>query len=214
MIPWLEPNDAPQFPDTQTALSKPNGLLAAGGQLGVEWLLAAYRRGIFPWFSADEPILWWSPAPRAVLTPEHFRESRSLRKLARQNRYQIEVDTNFDAVIQACAEPRNNQPGTWINDQMIKAYINLHRAGLAHSIECRMDGELVGGLYGVALGQVFFGESMFSRQANTSKLCLRYLVQSGDYHMIDCQLPTAHLYSLGATEISRRAFENALNRWI
>jgi len=213
MIPWLEPNAAPHFPDTATVLAEPAGLLAAGGSLRVEWLLVAYRQGIFPWFTEKEPILWWSPAPRTVLYPKRFHQSKSLQKLARQQRYQVTQDQDFEAVIEACAGERDGQNGTWINAQMIEAYIDMHQAGFAHSIECRRDGALVGGLYGIALGRVFFGESMFSREANTSKLCLKYLVDSGRYEMIDCQLPTAHLKSLGAIEISREEFENALDRW-
>jgi leucyl/phenylalanyl-tRNA--protein transferase len=213
MITWLDASQPPQFPDTELVLAEPAGLLAAGGSLAVEWLLVAYRQGIFPWFSENEPILWWSPAPRTVLYPDRFHQSRSLQKLARQQRYRITEDQDFEAVIEACADYREGQNGTWINTQMIDAYIDMHRAGFAHSIECRRDGELVGGLYGIALGRVFFGESMFSREANTSKLCLKHLADCGRYEMIDCQLPTGHLKSLGAIEISREAFENALNRW-
>lgn len=213
MIPWLNPDAAPQFPDTASALAEPAGLLAAGGSLDVDWLLVAYRQGIFPWFNENEPILWWSPAPRTVLYPERFYQSKSLQKLARQQRYQVTEDQTFRAVIETCAGEREGQQGTWINAQMIEAYVEMHHAGFAHSIECRRDGELVGGLYGIALGQVFFGESMFSREPNTSKLCLKHLVDSGRYEVIDCQLPTGHLHSLGAIEISREEFENALNRW-
>jgi leucyl/phenylalanyl-tRNA--protein transferase len=214
MIPWLEPTTKPYFPDTSTVLTEPAGLLAAGGRLDVEWLLVAYRQGIFPWFSENEPILWWCPAPRTVLYPKRFYQSKSLQKLARQRRYQITVDQDFEAVIEACAADREGQSGTWINSQMIDAYIEMHHAGFAHSIECRHQDELVGGLYGIGLGRIFFGESMFSRAANASKLCLKHLVDSGNYEMIDCQLPTEHLHSLGAIEISRDEFESALNRWI
>ncbi len=214
MIPWLEPTANPHFPDTASALVEPAGLLAAGGRLDVEWLLVAYRQGIFPWFSENEPILWWCPAPRTVLYPNRFYQSKSLQKLARQQRYRITVDQDFEAVIEACAGDRKGQSGTWINSQVIDAYIDMHEAGFAHSIECRHGDELVGGLYGIALGRVFFGESMFSHVANASKLCLKYLVDSEDYEMIDCQLPTGHLHSLGAIEISREEFESALNRWI
>jgi leucyl/phenylalanyl-tRNA--protein transferase len=213
MIPWLEPNANPHFPDTRSALAEPAGLLAAGGQLRVEWLLAAYRQGIFPWFSESEPILWWTPAPRTVLYPRRFHQSRSLQKLARQQHFQLSRNEDFEAVILACAEDRQGQSGTWINSQIIDAYIEMHEAGFAHSIECRHQGELVGGLYGISLGKVFFGESMFSKMANTSKLCLKYLVDSASYEMIDCQLPTGHLQSLGAIDISREEFESALNRW-
>lgn len=213
MIPWLDEASAPYFPDTDTVLAEPAGLLAAGGRLSVDWLLVAYRQGIFPWFSDNEPILWWSPAPRTVLYPKNFHQSKSLQKLARRQKYQIVEDQDFRAVIETCAEDREGQSGTWINRQMIDAYLALHEAGFAHSIECRENGELAGGLYGVSLGKVFFGESMFSRKPNTSKLCLKYLVECGRYEIIDCQLPTAHLHSLGASEISRGEFENALNRW-
>jgi len=213
MIPWLEPSANPHFPDTTSALAEPAGLLAAGGLLSIEWLLAAYRQGIFPWFSENEPILWWTPAPRTVLFPRRFHQSRSLQKLARQQRFQLSRNEDFEAVILACAEDRQGQTGTWINSQMIDAFIEMHHAGFAHSIECRHQGELVGGLYGISLGRVFFGESMFSKMANTSKLCLKYLVDSADYEMIDCQLSTGHLQSLGAIDISREKFESALNRW-
>ena len=213
MIPWLEPTAKPYFPDTASALTEPHGLLAAGGRLDVEWLLVAYRQGIFPWFSDNEPILWWSPAPRTVLYPADFHASRSLRKLARQGRYEITENRDFRAVIEACAAWREGQDGTWINAQMIDAYIEMHRAGFARSIECRRDGELVGGLYGIALGRVFFGESMFSREPNTSKLCFWHLITSGSYELIDCQLATRHLESLGAIEVDREIFEAALDRW-
>ena len=213
MIPWLEASINPQFPDTASGLAEPAGLLAAGGRLSIEWLLVAYRQGIFPWFSEKEPILWWSPAPRTVLYPRRFYQSRSLQKLARQQRFQLTQNQDFEAVIVACAEDRADQAGTWINSQMIDAYIEMHHAGFAHSIECRYQGELVGGLYGISLGKVFFGESMFSKAANASKLCLKYLVDSTNYEMIDCQLPTEHLHSLGAIDISRAEFESALNRW-
>ena len=213
MIYWLEPALKPHFPDTSEALDEPAGLLAAGGQLSVDWLLLAYRKGIFPWFSEGEPILWWSPAPRTVLYPQHFHTSRSLRKLERQARYRITEDQDFDAVIAACAADRPGQRGTWINALMIDAYRRMHRAGHAHSIECRDGGELIGGLYGIAIGNVFFGESMFSLRANASKLCLKHLAECGHYELIDCQMSTAHLQSLGAIEISRETFESELARW-
>ena len=214
MINWLEPTANPHFPETESVLEEPPGLLAAGGKLSVEWLVLAYSQGIFPWFNEGEPILWWAPAPRMVLYPQNFHVSKSLRKLHRQQRYQMSEDCDFRAVIEACAEDRSGQPGTWINSQMVDAYITMHKAGFAHSIECRDGNELVGGLYGIALGRVFFGESMFSRVANASKLCLKQLVDCGRYELIDCQLPTEHLHSLGASEISRETFEAALNRWI
>ncbi|MEM7563351.1 MAG: leucyl/phenylalanyl-tRNA--protein transferase [Pseudomonadota bacterium] len=211
MIYWLEPDLDPLFPDTRLALEEPAGLLAAGGKLSVDWLLVAYRQGIFPWFSENEPILWWSPAPRTVLYPQNFHTSRSLLKLFRQDRYQITVNQDFSAVISACAQDREGQTGTWINPSMIEAYNRFHQAGYASSVECRQDNELVGGLYGVTLGRVFFGESMFSHQTNASKLCLKFLVESGQYDMIDCQMPTDHLKSLGAKDIGRDEFESKLN---
>lgn len=213
MIPWLDPTKAPYFPDTREALDDPSGLLAAGGKLSVDWLLVAYRQGIFPWFSHNEPILWWSPAPRVVLLPENFHQSKNLIKLSRQNRYQLTHNQDFKAVIEQCAAPRDNQADTWIVDEMIDAYLAMHQAGLAHSWECwNHDNELVGGLYGISLGKVFFGESMFSLETSTSKLCLKYLVDSGAYRLIDCQLPTEHLTSLGATEMDRHEFESMLNK--
>jgi leucyl/phenylalanyl-tRNA--protein transferase len=213
MISWLDPALKPHFPETSSALEEPAGLLAAGGRLGVDWLLLAYSRGIFPWFNQGEPILWWSPAPRTVLYPAEFHCSRSLGKLLRQQRYQVSENRDFDAVIHACAGARSSQQGTWINPQMVEAYIEMHHAGFAHSVECRDGDELLGGLYGIALGKVFFGESMFSRAANASKLCLQHLAECGRFEMIDCQLPTGHLHSLGAREIGRAEFEAALARW-
>ena len=213
MIYWLEPTAKPYFPDTALALSEPAGLLAAGGQLSIEWLLVAYRQGIFPWFSEDEPILWWSPAPRTVLYPDQFHNSKSLQKLARQQQFQITCNQDFETVIQACASERKGQAGTWINSQMIEAYIEMYHAGFACSIECRQQDKLVGGLYGITIGKVFFGESMYSETPNASKLCLKYLAECGDYELIDCQLPTEHLKSLGAIDIERNEFETALNRW-
>lgn len=213
MIEWIDPALDPQFPETSSALDEPAGLLAAGGRLDTAWLTYAYSRGIFPWFNEGEPILWWSPAPRTVLYPGEFHCSKSLRKLNRQQRYLVSEDRDFDAVIQACANKREDQQGTWINPQMLEAYSNLHRAGYAHSVECYDATELVGGLYGIALGKVFFGESMFSRRSNASKLCLQHLAECGRFEMIDCQLPTGHLHSLGAREIERAEFEAALARW-
>ena len=214
MIPWLDPNAAPYFPDTHQALAEPNGLLAAGGKLSIEWLLVAYRQGIFPWFSENEPILWWSPAPRTVLLPDRFHTSRSLKRLSRQNRYHITRDQDFEAVIRQCALPRKTQAETWIIDEMIDAYLNMYQTGFAHSIECRdAENKLVGGVYGVSLGRIFFGESMFSQVSNASKLCLKYLAECGDYEMIDCQMATEHLMSLGAIEIEREDFEICLDRF-
>ncbi len=213
MIPWLDPERPAYFPPTRTALDEPNGLLAAGGSLEPDWLLEAYRRGIFPWFSDDEPILWWSPAPRMVLFPEEFHTSRSLRKFLRKQPYRITVDQRFADVMVACSEPRPGQPGSWINGHMLRAYKRLHALGHAHSWECwDREGRLVGGLYGVAIGAVFFGESMFSRADNASKAALKALAERGGYRIIDCQMYTDHLASLGAREISRASFEKRLRQ--
>ncbi len=215
MIPWLDPNQSPYFPDTSHALEEPNGLLAAGGKLSIDWLLVAYRQGIFPWFSKNEPILWWSPAPRTVLMPDTFHTSRSLAKLFRQNRYYITQSQSFESVIRCCARPRQHQSETWIIEDMINAYIAMNQAGFAHSFECRdNDGKLVGGVYGIAIDRIFFGESMFSLEANTSKLCLKHILECGFYDMIDCQMATEHLVSLGAIEISREDFEEYLETLI
>ncbi len=213
MISWLDPHAKPYFPEASQALEEPAGLLAAGGQLSVDWLLLAYRNGIFPWFNEDEPILWWSPAPRTVLYPANFHCSKSLHKLARQARYRITEDQQFEAVVMRCAANRPGQRGTWINSRMIEAYARMHQAGHAHSIECLDGDKLVGGLYGIAIGKVFFGESMFSGADNASKLCLKHLAECGRYEMIDCQLATDHLRTLGASEISRETFEGELARW-
>lgn len=208
MLAWL--TTEPSFPPVARALRSPNGLLAAGGDLSPERLLAAYSRGIFPWFSEGEPILWWSPDPRMVLFPEALKVSRSLAKTLRNKPYEVRADTAFREVMRACAmAPRDGQYGTWINPPMITAYTRLHRMGYAHSIETWMGGELAGGLYGVALGGMFFGESMFSLQTDASKIALAYLarqLQAWDYGMIDCQMSTAHLASLGAREVSRGEF--------
>lgn len=213
MVPWIDPNRPPHFPDTHQALEEPNGLLAAGGKLSIDWLLVAYRQGIFPWFSQSEPILWWSPAPRTVLTPELFHTSKSLAKLKRQKKYHITQDQDFEAVIRQCAMPRTQQAETWIIEEMIDAYIAMFKAGFAHSFECRdSHNQLVGGVYGISLGKMFFGESMFSQVPNASKLCLKHIVESGEFELIDCQMATEHLMSLGAVEIDRAEFEGCLDR--
>lgn len=211
-IPWLN-QDELKFPPVELALSEPDGLLAAGGDLGIERLLQAYRLGIFPWYDSGQPILWWSPDPRMVLFPENLNISKSLRKLIRRNSYTLTMDQDFTAVVKACAQARRENLGTWITDEMQQAYCALHEAGYAHSVEVWSQQDLVGGLYGVALGQVFFGESMFSDQANTSKLALVALVnqlQQWNYKLIDCQVSSGHLLSLGATEISREQFSQKL----
>lgn len=215
MIPWLAANDP--FPPVERALSDPNGLLAAGADLSVARLLEAYRHGIFPWFSAGQPVLWWSPDPRMVLFPAELRVSRSLAKTLRNGRFEIRSDTVFREVIDGCSQPRQEQPGTWITPEMIDAYGELHRAGFAHSIETWRDGELVGGLYGIALGRAFFGESMFMRATDASKVALVALVRQLElwgFGMVDCQMNTAHLASLGAREIPRAEFTRRLRELI
>ena len=202
----LAPHSPPDaFPDPAFALDEPNGLLAAGGDLGPERLLCAYRRGIFPWFSKGQPILWWSPDPRAVLWPEALHVSRTLRRTQRRATFTISTDTAFDRVVRECAAPREGREDTWITRAMATAYGRLHRAGHAHSIECWRGAELAGGLYGVAVGRAFFGESMFSRAADASKIALAHLCTLG-FGLVDCQIPNPHLSRLGAVEMSRRRF--------
>ena len=201
-----------EFPEVECALQHPNGLLAVGGDLSSERLLHAYRQGIFPWFSEGQPILWWAPDPRAVLLPGGIRISRSLRKTLRQDCFTLSADAAFAEVIRQCAAPRDAGDGTWITPHMIDAYRRLHALGHARSIEVWQDTNLVGGLYGVALGRVFFGESMFSRARDASKTALVALTRLG-YRLIDCQLPNAHLMSLGAQNVPRRWFNACLDRW-
>jgi leucyl/phenylalanyl-tRNA--protein transferase len=215
MIPWLDPDDA--FPPVSRALREPNGLLAAGADLSVPRLIQAYRHGIFPWFNEDQPILWWSPDPRMVLLPAEVKISRSLAKRLRRRDYEVRADTAFDAVIRACAEPRERQSGTWITPAMLEAYEAFHRAGYAHSVETWMGGELAGGLYGVALGRVFFGESMFARRTDASKIALAHLARQLErwgYGVIDCQMATGHLARLGAREIARPVFTRKLSELV
>lgn len=205
------------FPPLDRALKEPNGLLAMGGDLTPQRLLEAYRKGIFPWFNEGEPILWWSPDPRMVLFPDELRISRSLSKELKKSDYQIRADHRFSEVMQACAAPRKGQAGTWIHPEMIAAYTTLHEMKFAHSVEMWVDGELVGGLYGIALGQIFFGESMFSRTPNASKIAFVHLVkqvQEWGFGLIDCQVKTNHLASLGAREIPRAAFAQYLSELI
>ena len=202
----LAPHSPPDaFPDPALAFDAPNGLLAAGGDLGPRRLLCAYRRGIFPWFGEGQPILWWSPDPRAVLWPDDFRISRTLRRTQRRGTFTITADTAFDRVVRECAAPRDGQDGTWITRGMAAAYGRLHRAGHAHSIECWRGKGLAGGLYGIAIGRVFFGESMFTRVTDASKVALAHLCTLG-FALIDCQVPNPHLARLGAVEIDRRRF--------
>lgn len=212
MIPWL--SDKPLFPPVNTALTDPNGLLAVGGDLSPRRLLAAYRQGIFPWYSPGDPILWWSPDPRMVLVPDDLRITRSLAKTLRNADYQVRLDTRFAEVVAACANaPRAGQNGTWITGEMQAAYRGLHSIGHAHSVETWIDGELAGGLYGVAVGRAFFGESMFARRRDASKIALAHLcahLKRRDFGIIDCQMETAHLASLGARPIPRARFAAVL----
>jgi leucyl/phenylalanyl-tRNA---protein transferase len=217
-ITWLSPKDAPEwFPPLEQALEEPAGLLAAGGDLSPARLIAAYRRGIFPWYSPGQPVLWWSPDPRAVLFPEEFRLTRSLAKTLRNGGFSTTLDGDFSAVIDGCAAPRPASPGTWITSEMRAAYLELHRLGSAHSIEVWRAGALAGGLYGVRLGGVFFGESMFSRERDASKVALAQLVslcRARALTVIDCQLPSRHLASLGARTIPRRQFQALLREHV
>lgn len=214
---WLEPESDPaRFPDPSFALEEPNGLLAVGGDLSPARLLNAYRQGIFPWYSNGQPILWWSPDPRAVLFPDSFKISRSLRKTLRKRLFRITLDTAFDAVIDACSEPRGKNDGTWITGEMRQAYIQLHRIGFAHSVECWEGDELIGGLYGISMGKVFFGESMFSRRTDASKIGFAHLIEQlkdWEFGLIDCQVHSGHLASLGAEDITRDEFLGLLDIW-
>ncbi len=215
MLSWLAHSDP--FPPLEKAFSEPNGLLCAGGDLSPQRLIEAYRLGIFPWYAKGEPILWWSPDPRMVLFPAEIRISRSLRKILRQAPFQITLDSCFVDVIHACAStPRSGQPGTWITTEMQQAYTRLFQHGFTHSVEVWADTQLVGGLYGVALGKVFYGESMFSRQPNASKIALahlaRFLAERG-FGLIDCQMSTPHLASMGGREIPRQEFVRRLQKW-
>jgi leucyl/phenylalanyl-tRNA--protein transferase len=209
-ITWLTPEgDREWFPPLDQVLDEPEGLLAAGGDLSPQRLLAAYRRGIFPWYSAGQPVLWWSPNPREVLVPQEFKCSRSLGKTLRNRGLEVTFDREFAAVVTACAARRPHSPGTWITPEMFAAYCKLHDQGHAHSVEVRRDGQLVGGLYGVLVGRVFFGESMFSRERDASKVALARLVEKAivaGVQLIDCQLPTPHLRSLGSKPVSRTEF--------
>ena len=207
-LTWLTADSA-DFPPPERAMAEPNGLLAAGGDLTPPRLLQAYRQGIFPWFAPGQPILWWCPDPRTVVRPADLHVSRSMRKVLKQGRLRVVFDCDFPAVISACAAPRAGASGTWITPKMQDAYIELHRLGHAHSVEVYQDDELVGGLYGIALGRVFFGESMFSRVDNASKLAFITLIRQLEewgFALIDCQMPTDHLFSLGASSMPRAEF--------
>ena len=213
-IVWLSDQDPPDaFPPVDSALRDPDGLLAAGGDLSPKRLIAAYRRGIFPWYSRGQPILWWSPHPRMILVPSELKVSRSLAKTLRNGGFEVRIDKDFDKVIAACGDSALRPEGTWISPDMRRAYVELHKLGYAHSAATYRDGELVGGLYGIALGKVFFGESMFSRESDASKVALKVLcdeLRRREFTLIDCQMTTAHLASLGAKTISRSQFSAIL----
>ena len=213
MIPALGPRDP--FPPLERALRRPNGLLAVGRNLSVGTLVEAYAQGIFPWFGEGDPILWWSPDPRMVLFPQELHVAKSLARRMKRDDHRVTADTAFGDVIRACAAPRDSEPGTWITRRMVTAYERLHHAGFAHSIETWMDGELAGGLYGVAIGRAFFGESMFARRSDASKIALVHLVRqlgAWGFGVIDCQMKTEHLASFGSREIPRRAFAGLLRQ--
>ena len=214
---WLDPY-APEvpFPPLTNALKEPDGLLAFGGDLSITRLLNAYRHGIFPWYSEGQPIMWWSPDPRTVLFPAELKISRSLRKTLKQKPFEITVNKAFELVVLTCAEPRAHDVGTWITPEMYRAYCRMHKHGHAHSVEAWQDGKLVGGLYGIAIGKVFFGESMFSRRSDASKVAFVHFVKwlkTLGFSLIDCQVESAHLSSLGATSIPREDFARLLDQY-
>lgn len=211
-LPWLAPDNL-KFPDIEDAWEDPNGLLAAGGDLSPARLIEAYRRGIFPWYEDDQPILWWSPHPRMLLFSEELHTSRSLRKVLRLTPFEVSIDQAFAQVIEQCSLPRREQGGTWITPAMKTAYIDLHQGGVAHSLEIWQEGSLVGGIYGVAIGRAFFGESMFSRVSNASKVALVILskaLNQWNFGFIDCQMETSHLRSMGARAVARDEFKKLL----
>jgi leucyl/phenylalanyl-tRNA---protein transferase len=215
VIPWLGLRDP--FPPVEQALVEPNGLLAAGGDLSPARLLDAYARGIFPWFNDEDPVLWWSPDPRMVLLPRELHLSRSLRRTIRSQEFTVTFDRAFQGVMEGCAGPRDKQDGTWITADMMRAYTRMAELGHAHSVEAWADGELAGGLYGVAVGRIFYGESMFTRRSNASKVAVAWLARQLDrwqFELIDCQMSTEHLASLGAREVPRADFLRRLERAI
>jgi len=212
-IPFISPDDElTDFPDVSAALSEPDGLLMAGGNLSPQRLIKAYRSGIFPWYEEGEPILWWSPDPRCILWPEKIRITRSLAKTIRNGKYEITDNLAYREVMKQCGAPRVNSDGTWVTNDMIEAYCKLHEFGFARSLEVWMGPNLVGGLYGIELGRVFIGESMFSRERDASKVALVHLAQSGKYDLIDCQLENPHLVSMGCETISRSDYISFLSR--
>ena len=211
-MPYLL-SDEIAFPNPRDAWEDNNGLIAVGGDLTVERLILAYQHGIFPWYSDNDPILWWSPNPRTVLYLDELKVSRSLAKSIRNKGYQVFLNRDFESVIHACAQSRMKEEGTWITSDMVQAYVNLHSLGLAHCVSVYSDQELVGGLYGPSLGRFFFGESMFSKKTDASKVALYHLVnylKSRDFELIDCQLSNPHLTSLGARDINRDKFLDIL----
>lgn len=214
MLPLLDPsNPSEPFPDINLAQDEPNGLLAVGGCLSTERLLNAYRQGIFPWYSEGEPILWWTPSPRLVIYPQKLKTSKSLKKTIRKGQFEITFDSAFSDVIDQCSLPRGDGYGTWITEEIKQAYATLHEKGYAHSVEAWQEGKLVGGLYGISIGSIFFGESMFSQVSNASKVAFVTLVtqlHEAGFKLIDCQVRTEHLVSLGAEEISRELFSQHL----
>ncbi|MFC4161222.1 leucyl/phenylalanyl-tRNA--protein transferase [Chitinimonas lacunae] len=216
MLSWLTRDLV--FPPVEKALADPNGLLAVGGDLSAERLLLAYRQGIFPWYSRGEPILWWSPNPRMVLYPSELKVARSLVKTLRHKSYEVRFDSAFGGVIRACANtPRPGQNGTWIGPEIIAAYEQLHQQGYAHSAECWIDGELAGGVYGIAIGRMFYGESMFAHRPDASKIAFVHLVRWLDAHgfgLIDCQMRTEHLTRFGGREIARSDFLHTLTQLV
>ncbi len=209
-LQWIVPGSPPDsFPAVATALNDPPGLLAAGGDLSAERLIAAYRRGIFPWYEDGQPILWWSPDPRAVLYPDELHVSRSLARTRQRSTFRVTIDSAFNDVVAGCAEPRPGQAGTWITADMAAAYARLHRLGIAHSVESWCGDRLAGGLYGVGIGRVFFGESMFSRESDASKIAMLHLaecLQEWNFSLIDCQIDSPHLRTLGARLVPRPRF--------
>ncbi len=210
---FLDPIN-PLFPHPETALREPNGLLAAGGNLSVDTLRTAYRQGIFPWYTEGQPLLWWSPDPRAVIYADRLHVSRSLRKILMRKHYEIRVDFAFEEVLKNCAQPRSGRTETWITRAMHQAYMDMYAAGHAHCVECWIDGTLAGGLYGIASGSVFSGESMFSNRANASKIVMAHLVagiRQAGFTLLDCQITSPHLTSLGATELARAEFIRVLH---
>jgi len=213
---WISENDPPgAFPPIESAFETPDGVLAAGGDLSENRLLHAYTRGIFPWFSDEQPILWWSPDPRCILVPADLRIARRSRRSLRNSGFTVTFNRDFDSVIDCCAVDRPGQDGTWITHEMNSAYRVLHRTGWAHSIEICLDGRLAGGVYGLAIGKAFFGESMFSRESNASKaamLALCDVLRNNDFDLLDCQVASPHLLNMGAVTIDRRVFADELRR--